>query len=37
MFHKKKGKTSIQQHALKFFIEIASFQDPKIDSHGKTS
>ena len=29
--------TDIQQHALKFFIEIDSFQDPQIDSHGKTS
>ena len=37
MFHKKKSKTNIQQHALKLFIEIDSFQDPKSDLYGKTS
>ena len=37
MFRKKKGKTSIQQHALKPFIEIDSFQDPKSDLYGKMS
>ena len=37
MFHKKKGKTDTQQHVLNVFIEIDSFQDPQIDSHGKTS
>ena len=37
MFRKKKGKTDTQQHALKVFIEIDFFQDPQIDSHGKTS
>ena len=36
-FCKKKSKTSIQQHALKIFIEIDSFQDPKSDLYGKTS
>ena len=37
MFYKKKGKTDTKQHALKFFIEIDSFQDPQIDSHSKMS
>ena len=37
MFCKKKSKTSIQQHALKLFIKIDSFQDPKSDLYGKTS
>ena len=37
MYRQKKGKTNTQQHALKSFIEIDFFQDPKIDSNGKTS
>ena len=37
MFCKKKGKTDTKQHALKVFIKIDSFQDPQIDSYGKTS
>ena len=37
MIRKKKGKTDTQQHVLNHFIKIDSFQDPQIDSHGKTS
>ena len=35
MYHKKKGRTDTQQHALNPFIEIDFFQDPKLTQMAK--